>query len=103
MHFNYLQTGQWTGTLARICKSSILTDEEVCKKRTCIQHCCPYGDYLDSATNDCVPATLPESLLPLNDNGTYDYDYQFSENEKWFDNWNNETHKKVHTWFGQPS
>lgn len=89
------ETGQWTGTLARICKSSILTDEEVCKKRTCIQHCCPYGDYLDSATNDCVPATLPESLLPLNDNGTYDYDYQFSENEKWFDNWNNETHKKV--------
>ena len=82
--------------MARICKSSILTDEEICKKRTCIQHCCPFGDYLESATNECIPATLPESLLPSNENGKYDYEYQFSEQQEWLDNWISETDEKVH-------
>ena len=97
LHFNYLQTGQLTGTLARICKSSILTKEEICKKVTCIQHCCPFEHFLESATNKCKSAKLSQSSLQGSDDGTFDYDYQYDEHEEWFGNWNDEIHKKVCT------
>ena len=90
LHFNFLQTGQWTGTVARICKSSLLTDEEICKKKTCIQHCCPHTEFLESATNECKSAELP-----LTDTGEPGEDYQYNEFVEWFGDWKNETHKKV--------
>jgi hypothetical protein len=72
-----------------------LTDEDICKKRTCIQHCCPHEEFLESETNNCKPALLYENLLPLTDNGKPDYKYQDDEFFEWFVKWNNETHKKV--------
>ena len=97
-YFNYLQTGQWTGTLARICKSSILTDEDICKKTTCIQHCCPFEYFLESATNECKSAKLPGSDDEIVDDDDYQDDEYCDEHCEWFGNWNNETHKKVSHW-----
>ena len=72
-----------------------MTEEEICKKTTCIQHCCPYEYYLESATNECKSAKLPKSSLPVSDDGIFDYDYQDDEHFEWFGDWNNETHNKV--------
>ena len=77
-----------------------MTEEEICKKVTCIQHCCPYEYFLESATNECKSAKLSKSSLQGSDDGIFDYDYQdgdfqYDEHEEWFGNWNNEAHEKV--------